>query len=325
MQESSTSSSSQQVFFNHSKRADWGLATLLWEQEDKRGYRFEDGTVRVFKAGYYGLLHPVDNPSDAAVRALSRYARSGDQQLRGRGGARSSRPALPTINQQVDWFKGSYPEGFTDPDWVAAHRSGARALKRHREPVMVLAGERLGHRRDMQSESECDSFLDAAVQVLRRTDLVPKKQVDRLAGVKATNALANALHDLIHDVDDGSGGFHAITRFDRELAMAGGFNPSWQLTTVLPALVYPTRHTCVRPSVFAVQARITNPAFTPPATPTPRAYATYRQVAVDVQDELARQGLAPRDMLDVHDFIWETLRPAARKSILGQGAGKAPS
>src|SRR5690606_26156746 len=48
----------QSVVYQHTKRAQWGLAALVWERDGKRGYRFEDGSERVFREGFYHLLEP---------------------------------------------------------------------------------------------------------------------------------------------------------------------------------------------------------------------------------------------------------------------------
>jgi hypothetical protein len=99
------------------------------------------------------------------------------------------------------------------------------------------------------------------------------------------------------------------------------------LLSALLGLVHPREHTCIRPSVFAAQAKMLMPAFKPPKSPTPMGYARYLQVARMVRDELIRHGHAPRDLLDVHDFIWTTLRPGARADLerAGRNAEVAPA
>ena len=72
---------SQPAVFRHTKKTEWGLATLQWERDEKKCFRFEDGTERVFSLEFCHLLEPVDAPPE-------RFARASDAAGRG---------------QQVDW------------------------------------------------------------------------------------------------------------------------------------------------------------------------------------------------------------------------------
>lgn len=300
--------------YRHSKRADWGLAALVWDREDKRGYQFEDGKLRVFKRGFYELLEPVENADDAAARTVGRLARRA--QVDGVTAGRR----LPSLRDQIALFAQLYPEGFGSDAWKSEHRTRkGRALKRHREPVLELAARRLDRDvlADLIEREQWSEVLDRTVQVLRTTDLVPKKHVDALARVEATEELAWSIYELIHGE---AAGDHRIARFKRELKRRSGPAGSWPLLSALRGIVHPTEHTCIRPSVFAVQAKMLMPAFKPPKSPTPMGYARYLQVVRMVRDELIRHGYAPRDLLDVHDFIWTTLRPAARDDLERAGS-----
>jgi hypothetical protein len=61
-------------------------------------------------------------------------------------------------------------------------------------------------------------------------------------------------------------------------------------------------------------------------TPRPdgETYVAYLSMAQAVRNHLAEAELPPKDLLDVHDFIYETLRPAARK-LLRQRKDEAKS
>jgi hypothetical protein len=39
------------------------------------------------------------------------------------------------------------------------------------------------------------------------------------------------------------------------------------------------------------------------------------QMVHRIRAELVESGMAPKDLIDIHDFIWTTLRPAARKQL----------
>ena len=44
------------ALFKHSKRPEWGIAIVAYEQPDKKGFQFEDGKLRIIRDGYYDLL-----------------------------------------------------------------------------------------------------------------------------------------------------------------------------------------------------------------------------------------------------------------------------
>ena len=94
-----------------------------------------------------------------------------------------------------------------------------------------------------------------------------------------------------------------------------GCSVSWLLATALPALVKPQEHMCIRASAFSHQLAWLAPRVQLSKEPGGRMYARVREVALSLRAALEARELAPRDLLDVHDFIWETLRPAARKRI----------
>ena len=87
------------------------------------------------------------------------------------------------------------------------------------------------------------------------------------------------------------------------------------MVTVLPALVRPNVEIAVRRKVFLAQARTVSPNRTFKVRPAPRTYVRYRRMAEKVQERLKEAGLQPRDLMDVHQFIWETLRPKGQEIL----------
>jgi hypothetical protein len=67
--------------------------------------------------------------------------------------------------------------------------------------------------------------------------------------------------------------------------------------------------------VFATQGKIVLPRFTPPKRASEAGYQRYLDIARHVQEELAELGHPPIDNLDLHDFVWTTLRPASREEL----------
>ena len=71
----------------------------------------------------------------------------------------------------------------------------------------------------------------------------------------------------------------------------------------------------LRHSVVSRQAALFAPDSPCPSRPGRVAYRTFRDVMLRTRQRLEKEGLRPRDLLDVHDFVWMTLRPAAVKSM----------
>lgn len=121
-----------------------------------------------------------------------------------------------------------------------------------------------------------------------------------------------ALYDWLHTDAEEADEDRQFNAFVRELRDAA----SWQLATCFAALVHPDRHTCVRTSSFMLQGKMLLSEFSVGRRPSARDYRRLCHVTQTVHRELEEAGLPPADLLDVHDFMWFTLRPAARDSLL---------
>jgi hypothetical protein len=222
------------------------------------------------------------------------------------------------FDDQLAVFRAEYPEGFQDPLWIETQRgTGAKKrLSRHRDPAIAQAGVELGAA-ELQAriaQRELRGVSERALSLMRQTDLVSATE---LAGLTADDAerhgsLATALAELLH----GEMGF--VARFDRFLAAfqrAFGRAPGWQLATVLPALVHPGEHICVRPASFREQAKWMAPRLALAKLPSGASYMRCLTMAKLVATKLDEQAERPRDLMDVHDFMRVTTRPAAKQLL----------
>lgn len=305
MQDEQRNDDNVRTLLKHDRRPQWGLAVVLWEREGKRGYQFADGTVRVIKEGYYHLFRPTTAPGDGSVRSLLRMA------MRRADGDDTT---LPTVRHQAAYMKGLFAEGFASAEWVARHRGGGRRLKRHRDPALAKAAE-LWAKDVLEAALEREDWAavhGAMVEVLSYTDLVTPSLVTKLEKAEPTEELARSFFALLHVEET----VRAVDHFRKALALAGGPGTSWTMVTAPRALMHPQTDVCVRPSVWKTQARILMPGFTPGSKPTASEYRSFKKVADALRKELGMQGLTPRDLLDVYDFTWTTLRPAVRNDVM---------
>lgn len=298
--------------FRHIKRPGWGVAAIVWERDGKRGYQFSDGNLRVFKQGYFNMFQSALPPGDGSAVAVRRLARLA--QYEGVGEA----TRLPTVRDQIALFTRDFPDGFASESWRSKHRGEAsgRRLKRHRDAAITEATcLSLTALDDAIERAGWADVQDAVVELLAHCDLVSSSHLARLRKLPPSRGLVVALRDWLY------GGTTDELEVDHDrrfnvLVRALGDAGTWPLVTSLAALVHPTEHTCVRETTYATQGKMLLSKFSINKRPIGSDYRRSCHVARAVFSELEQAGLGPRDLLDVYDFIWLTLRPAARDDLL---------
>ncbi|MBW2454572.1 MAG: hypothetical protein JRI68_08680 [Deltaproteobacteria bacterium] len=306
--------------YQHQKRPAWGLAIFVRERDGRHDVQFQDGQMRSIAGDFIELLEPVDRPADETNAALRELTAMSGMALARNQRDRESDTRTVTLDEQVDWFLGQHADGFDDDLWVKKVRGTGqgRRAKAHRDAAIaeaqkLLAKEELDR---LQTEMRSDEVVTRALRVVSATTLVSKAQLRPLEDLdlELHAPFARALRDLLY------GEQNLELRLVR-LMQVFRTSPtplSWAVATVWLALVDPTEHVCIRPNIFGEQARWMAPLLRVPNRPDGRIYLRLRDMALTLQEELRQRGLTPRDLVDVYDFIWCTLRPAALKAILAQ-------
>ncbi len=308
--------------FEHVKRRDWGLGILAWEKERTRGYLFENGQLRVLAEEFYSFMCEVDRPRDEVVALYECLKRElGAARIEGGSAIQLPRQATAmSLDDQIEIFRAEYPQGFQDPKWVRPQRAAGAKMRCDNpgDSAVPHAAERLGTRvlEAHIARQRFSAIIDDALAVLRDTELVPMAEVKelRITHAEHERPLALAIHELCH----GEAGF--ATRFDR---LSSTFERAfrrvagWQVATALPALVHPHEHVCVRLASFREQAKWMAPRLTIPKMPTAQSYLRLQSMAKTICNRLTDVGENPRDLIDVHEFVRLTTRPAAKKLLLG--------
>lgn len=309
--------------YRHKKCKQWGLAIIAWERGDKRGYQFEDGRVRIFKKGFYKLFEEVEPPEDAASDLVdelkNRLERSKRRAIRHEKKRGTSRPkAVYPFADQLRIFTTLYPQRFQDAAWTKGIRGidAGRRLKRHRQPVMdeaceLLAAERMQMLIDQHRHPE---IVRSCIELLESTSLVTRSQLEVLRRLNnnAQRDFATTLYDLLYDDSILARRFD---RFVQVLRTVDSRGPSWQLATVFGALVKPDEHVCVHPSTFRKQAASLKPELDLPKEVSALAYRGVLDLVNATRKALNDKGIEPADLMDVKDFVWQTLRPSAKKIL----------
>lgn len=305
--------------YRHKKRPQWGVAILAWDRGEIRAYQFEDGRLRKFKKGYFKLMEKVGEirgSRDSLIENLTSAAK----EKKDRGGDIETLEPVAPFDAQVRLFTELYPDGFADDEWVKDHRGTPKGsdLKRHRDPAIKAVKENLSqeHCQEWIAEDRHAHLMEAVREILSKTDLVTLKHVRMLKGLdpEETKLLAETIADLLHGEDEYRRRFRGYLRVLGEIL---GSRPSWRLATALSALAHPQEQVCVRHSAYKRQAAVISPRSRYSRRARVVPYENYRQVAFAVRKRLQAAGHEPRDLLDVYDFIWATLRSAALDHLNG--------
>jgi hypothetical protein len=286
------------------------------EIPDKRTFLFEDGAERSFRPDYWHKMELVDVQPNEAVR-IDRLARRNQEPAPGSSRKSKAPPKKPeiTFEQQVAYFMKLYPVGFEDDSYI----------KTERENPESKSGDKLKN---------------AAIE--RAEDLLSQKNLDELLG----NASYEEIHQMIYDLLTATKSTTQkaeATRFKnlpedlreqvavalRELLYGERTYPirfdsfvaaldvedgaTWPLSTLLPALVYPTEHLFVKPTFFKKQALILDVDPKYDTTPNSTTYTQFLETANKTMELLQKAGQRPRDLWDVHVFVCKTLSPKAIK------------
>jgi hypothetical protein len=308
--------------FAHKNRKDWGVGVLAWEADGKRGYLFANGEERTMAGDFFELMRRVEQPNAEEQAAYARMQRI----LAARAKADDSARRGATFADHVERFRETYADGLQDAKWIVEIRGeGAeRRSPRHRDAVLEEAKEQLSSAAldAMLGSLKHEQLWDLVTSILGRTDLVPAAQLKKPKSVtpEQQRGLAIAARELLYAKTPYE------QRFDRYLGALAAFygEPArWEIATALSAIVHPGEHVCVQPAVFRQQLKATGSSGTVAAKPSNAAYGKLLAIARFVGTQLNNQSEAPRDLLDVLDFIRIALKPPAKVRVAKAAAGRS--
>lgn len=305
------------TLYIHSKRPEWGLAIMARAGRKKNRYLFQDGRMRAFPVKFCHFMEPADKPLDVATRVARQLASQLDgHSFENPPAPKPSRSDKVTLDDQLKIFMKLFPLGFQDPEYIKTIRGHDKRRKRHREPAIEDARRMLGQARlEMLIENGDGAAVVTTVrEVLDATSLCSTRDKSVLVDLPESlyDDFAVAVRDLLHGE---SAFFDRFTRFMAVLDHDRSGKVTWPLATALPALMEPATHVVVKPSVFRKQAEWMAPRLPYNKLPNAGLYERFRRMAEAVGEKLTEADHPPRDMFDVYDFIWSTLRPKALKLL----------
>ncbi len=308
------------ALYEHVKRPQWGLAIHVADEGNKQHFQFQDGQMRAFHERFARLLQVVDRDDDEANRIKADLVgRAQISVARAERAAAGKAPSnLMSFNDQRKVFRHLYPGGFQDETYSKKVRGDDDSVTRrkgHRQPIIEMAQDKLGPGvlAALVADGEFEAVRDAFLEIGKSTDLVSAaKDLAPIADLPEARceAFAKALLQLL-DGDKGDVG-KAMDAFIASIKTPGVKGPSWAAVTAIPAVCRPNQLVPVRPTTFRSQAQWFAPDLTMSNTPSGVLYARLLDMGKQVKRRLAQAGLEARDLVDVYDFIWLTLRPKAR-------------
>ncbi len=309
------------TLYIHSKRPEWGLAIMARTGRKKNRYLFQDGRMRAFPVKFCHFMQPADKPLDVAERVAKQLASQLDgHSFENPPAASPSRSDRVSLEDQIKIFGKLFPGGFQDPDYIKTVRYADKRRKRHRDPAVEDARAQLSadNLEAMIAAEDYAGVMATVKRVIDGTSLCSTRDKSVLGELpeELYGDFATAVRDLLHGE---SAFFDRFTRIMAVLDHDRAGRVTWPLATVLPALLDPDHHVVVKPSVFRKQAEWMAPRLPYNKLPNAGLYERFRRMAAAVGEKLTEAGHPPRDMFDVYDFIWSTLRPKALKLLDDDG------
>ncbi|MGB5695535.1 MAG: hypothetical protein WBM46_07790 [Polyangiales bacterium] len=307
--------------FEHSTRKDWGRSVLVQEIPDKRTFLFEDGAERSFRPDYWHKMEIVDLQVNEAVR-IDRLARRNQTPAPGSTRKSKAPPKKPdvTFEQQVAYFMQLYPVGFEDDGYIKAERgvAGEKGAEKLKNAAILRAEDSLSQKNldELIGNASYEEIHQLVYELLTGTKgTTQKAEATRFKNMaeETRETFALALRDVLY------GERPYPTRFDSFVsALDIEDGPTWLLSTLLQALVYPADHIFVKPTFLKKQALILDIDPKYDTAPNSTTYEQFLETARKTMELLQKAGQRPRDLWDVHVFICKTLSP---KAIQEAGSG----
>lgn len=301
------------TLYSHSKRPQWGLAILAKRTPKKGRYLFQDGRMRAFAASFDHLLEPVDKPLDIATRVAGELSAQLDDGKTIKPVKRTDRVSFA---EQIAVFEYLHPQGFDDPSYVAKIRRDTRRRKRQREPLIEDARTLL-NREALELAIDAGNGVgvrDGVLELLGKCTVVRKRDRRPLVNMpdEYCDDFARALYHLLYGEGDD---FDRFTRYVAALDYNPEDRATWPLVTAVPAMVHPEEHIAVKRSVFRKQAAWMAPRLVVGKVPNAGKYQRVLNMAKAIRKRLEEAEHHPRDMWDIYDFVWMTLRPKNLKLL----------
>jgi len=177
--------------------------------------------------------------------------------------------------------------------------------RKYKEAAHALARELLepGLLRSLLGGGDQDEICARALKVVSATNLVfPNEKMQLKDGLKAPAhkaKFANAIVDLLYGAEPYQARFERFATMLEEIDSA-----KWTVATYFPFFVFPAEHMFLKPTVTQQAAELCGFEISYDSKLNWKTYDRLLAFSRWLSDELAKQEIKPRDMIDVQSFIW---------------------
>ena len=273
----------------HPGRPDWDLGQVLEDSADgKVKVRFAVGGEKQISLSHVRL--------EKVEGAEARHPLLDNLKAKKSG----RRAVTTTLRDLIYRFRQMYPGD--DPFSTEAYLADERRYKieAHEEMVNQLNRAELGR---LLADGSYEEVCVRARRVVNKTNLLSQyESIDLHDGLKTPEGqklFAESLFGLLYGEGEKEG------RFDSFAKALGVINAAkWTTATYFPFITFPEAEMYMKP--LATQEAADACGFELNYRPEPN-WLTYRcllDFGRHVREELNREGLAPKDMIDVQSFVW---------------------
>ena len=271
----------------HPARPSWGLGQIL-------NYG-ADGSVRVFFEGAGERTFSLDYVKLVPVKGSAAQSTLLDNLLLDQTVEAIKFKSLP---ESVQFFLTEYPGGFRGKRLKEEERE--YKLEAYELATTLLAR---GTLRKLLKSREHEEICIRSLRVVNATNLVfPNEKMQLKDSVKPSNNQAKfavGLVQLLHGTAPFEVRFTGFANVLEEIDSA-----KWTIATYFPYITFPREHMFLKPKVTQQAAELCGFEISYQSILNWKTYDRLLAFSRWLFEELTRQGLKPRDMIDVQSFIW---------------------
>lgn len=306
-------------FVRHTKKAEWGVGTLLSDEGPPFRYQFEDGEARAFTAQGLAMLSAITvEDAAAAAQAAEAAARAAKTKKKPSRAKPEAKPAerAASVERQIQFFYERFPDGFEDERYLEDERGIPGTRKAGRLGSVVMAREELAidaMREVLLGKHGVGAFALLRKVIQKSRGFLEPEELLPLSGLVGDALIEQRFCETFFDLVHGRGPL--TERFETFTKIVPAPSATWQICTLAGALFDPERQLFVSPQVVFHQSELLGSPIRAMGRPSGTLYVSMVDMMKKLGESLAGAGLNPRDLLDVYAFsLCSQLAPPARRS-----------
>jgi hypothetical protein len=281
-------------FVRHPINADWGLGVIAAQDASNLSILFEGSGYKKVAQTYLGLIHVAD----ADVPSTHPFRKREDWPKVERDGKRAAamRELPRRFDALVEQFSTVYPGGLRSPECDAAERDykvQAGEFARSELAPALLDG--------LLASGAFSQILQRARRSLSKVNLAFPNELTKFKDIP-TSAEKDVSEQIVRLVKAGDETPAALEDLAAVLAPHGA--AKWTIVSLLPFLLDPEHWPFVKPTFIERAEKATGIEVEYDPLPNARTYTLVRDLYEHVAAALGERGFAPRDFIDVQNFLW---------------------